>query len=177
MSSHSDHARPNLCRNRLTRSSWAWPLLLLFASPLTRGLAVGGTLVFGTGCTEPTVDDCDQWQSEYLEVCASDDGPCQLLCFDEHDACVVEAQLAKQRRAQRADDIADATVACLAIAVCTLEALDEQDGDGDADEGPDPEPLPEPDPNDDWGEDWGEQTRSEELDLVGSAQTTDLPQQ
>jgi hypothetical protein len=175
MSSHSDHARPNLCRNRLTRSPWALPLVLLIASPLTRSLAIGGTLVFGTGCSEPTVDDCDQWLSECLEVCASDDGPCQIACYEEQDVCLEEAYLAEERHAERVDAIAEASVACLAITVCTLESLDEQDGDGDGDEGTVPEP--EPDENDDWGEDWGEQSPSEELELASPEHVPDLPEE
>lgn len=175
MSSHSDHARWNLCRNPLTRSPWAWPLLLLFASPLTQGLAVGGTLVFGTGCAETTVDDCDQWQAECLDVCASDDGPCQLLCYADHDVCVEDAYHAEERAAERADAIADAGVACLAVTVCTLESLDDGEGDGDGDDWSQPEP--EPDPTDDWGEDWGEQSPGEQLELVSPAQWTDLPEE
>lgn len=171
MSSHSDHARPNLCRNPLTRSPWAWPLLLLIASPLTRGLAVGGTLVFGTGCAEPTTDDCDQWRTECIEACASDDGACQLLCAEEHDVCIEEAYWAEERQAERADAIADASLACLAVAVCTLESI----GDPDSEDDEWPEPEPEPAPEDDWGEDWGEQSPSEALELTSPADWTDLP--
>jgi hypothetical protein len=175
MSSHSDHARFNLCRNPLTRSPWALPLVLLFASPLTRSFAIGGTLVFGTGCSEPTIDDCDQWQTECLEVCALNDVACQRLCYDEHETCVEEAYLAEERNAERVDAIADASVACLAVAVCTLDSLDEQDGDGDGDDWSEPEP--EPDSNDDWGEEWGEQGPSEALELVSPAGYTDLPEE
>jgi hypothetical protein len=174
MSSHSDHARPNLCRNRITRSPWALPLLLLIASPLTRGLAIGGTLVFGTGCAEPTLDDCDQWLTECLEVCAADDGVCQIACYDEQDVCIEEAQLAKERNAERVEAVADATAACLAIAVCTLDALEEGEGEGDEDDGPEPEPEGDAD---DWGEDWGEQSPSEDLELASQAQWTDLPEE
>lgn len=200
MSSLSDHARPNqpmereasphggvtsggfhgrettLCRNRLTRSPWALPLLLLIASPLTRGLAIGGTLVFGTGCAEITEKDCDQWQAECIEVCAPDDGACQIACYDEHDVCIEEAYLAKERNADRVEAIADASAACLAVAVCTLESLDDIEGDGDGDGDEWTEPEPEGDPNDDWGEDWGEQSPDETLELASPAQLTDLPE-
>jgi hypothetical protein len=172
MSSHSDHARPNLCRNPLTRSPWAVPLLLLFASPLTRSLAIGGTMMFGTGCAEPTVDDCDQWQAECLELCRSDDAACQLACYEERDVCIEEAAAAEDRHAERVDAIADAGVACLAVAVCTLESLDDGDGEGDGDDGSEPEP----EPSDDWGEDWGEQTPSEALELSSSVELSDLPE-
>jgi hypothetical protein len=172
MSSHSNHARPNLCRNQLTRSPWAWPLLLLIASPLSRGLAVGGTLMLGTGCTD--VYDCDQWRTECRETCAPDDVECLIACEDEYDLCVEEVYLAAERRAERADAIADASVACFAVAMCTLESI------GDEDEGstydPEPEPQPEPDPNDDWGEDWGEQNPAEELEVFTPTEFPDLPE-
>lgn len=180
MSSHSNHARPNLCRNPLTRSPWVLPLLLLIASPVTKGLAVGGTLVFGTGCAEPTVDECGQWLNECVRACASDDGPCQLLCYEEHDVCVEEAYYAEERTAERVDAIADASMACLAVAACTFESLSEdegggeEEGEGDGDEWPVPDAEPEPDSSDDWGEDWGEQNPSEELALSSPA---DLPEE
>lgn len=187
MSSHSDHARWNLCRNSFTRSRWSIPLLLLFASPLTRGLAVSGTLMVGTGCAEPTYDECDQWLSECLETCAPDDVICQGLCEADAEACYEDAYEAKERRAQAADDIADATVACFAVAMCTLDALDEGesegdgDGDGDDSEWPDdpvpaPDPEPTDDPTDDWGEDWGELDPDDELELT-PMQLTDLPEE
>jgi hypothetical protein len=133
--------------------------------------------MFGTGCAEPTLDECAQWQTECIEVCAPDDEACRALCYDEHDVCVEEAYLAKEQQAERADAIADASIACFAIAMCTLESLDEQDGDGDGDEWSEPEPQPEPQPDssDDWGEDWGEQGPSEALELASPAQLTDLP--
>jgi hypothetical protein len=182
MSSHSNHARPNLCRNPLTRSPWVWPLLLLIASPLTRSLAVGGTLVFGTGCAEPTVDECGQWLNECVRACASDDGKCQLACYEENDVCIEEAYYAAERNAERVDAIADASVACLAVAACTLESLGEDEGDGEGEgeggEWPEPSSEPEPDSSDDWGEDWGEQNPIEELELSNSpAQHTDLPEE
>jgi hypothetical protein len=172
MPSHSDHDRPSLCRNPLTRSPWAWPLLLLIASPLTRGLAVGGTLMFGTGCSEPTYDDCEQWQTDCLEVCMPDDAGCPLACESDHDVCIEEADAAKERHEDRVDAIGEASEACLAVAVCTLETLGDGDGHSDDDE----LPVPEPDDSDDWGEDWGEQSPGEELEIT-QTQWTDLPEE
>jgi hypothetical protein len=176
MSSHSDHARLNLCRNRLTRSPWAWPLLLLIASPLSRSLAVGGTLLFGTGCSEPSYDDCEQWRTECIDVCAPDDAECLVTCETDYDLCIEEAYLAQERHAERVDAIADASVACFAVALCTLESLGDPDSE-DEDDWSQPEPEPEPVPNDDWGEDWGEQTPSEELEVFPPEQWTDLPEE
>jgi hypothetical protein len=172
MSSHSDHARPNLCRNRLTRSPWTWPVLLLIATPLSRALALG-TLMFGTGCSEPTYDDCDQWRSECIEVCAPDDAECLVDCESEHELCIEEAYRAEERHAERVEAVSDASVACLTVALCTLETLG--DPDSEDDEWPEPEPEPEPEPNDDWGQDWGEQTPSEELELSTPEEWPDLP--
>jgi hypothetical protein len=129
--------------------------------------------MLGTGCAEPTVEDCDQRQTECLAACPTDDGACLLQCYEERDVCIEEAYLAEERNAERVDAIADASVACLAVAVCTLDSLEDDEGDGDGDDWPEPEP--EPTPNDDWGEDWGEQTPSEELELVSPAEWTDLP--
>jgi hypothetical protein len=177
MSSHSDHARPNLCRNPFTRSRWSIPLLLLLASPLTRGLAVSGTLMFGTGCAELTYEDCEQWQAECMEACAPDDSTCRAVCEFDAEACFEDAYLAEQRHAERVDAISEAAVACFAVAMCTLDSIDESTSEGDGeDEWSDPEPEPEPDPNDDWGEDWGEQNPDQELEL-GAVSLTDLPEE
>jgi len=185
MSSHSDHDRWNLCRNSFTRSRWSIPLLLLFASPLTKGLAVSGTLMVGTGCAEPSYDECEQWRTECLRECSPADSACQQVCEADADACFEDAYAAQERRAETADDIADAAVACFAVAMCTLDALDESEGDGDGDgddsEWPeDPVPAPDPEPTDnppgDWGEDWGELTPDDELEL-SPEQLTDLPEE
>jgi hypothetical protein len=173
MSSHSDHARPNLCRNPFTRSPWTWPLLLLIASPLSRALMVGGTMAFGTGCSEPSLDDCDQWRTECIEVCAPDDAECRITCESDHEVCIEDAYLAAERHAERAEAVADASVACFAVAMCTLESI----GDPDNEDDEWPEPEPEPEPNDDWGQDWGEQDPSEELELANPAELPDLPEE
>jgi hypothetical protein len=163
MSSHADPARPNPCRNPFTRSPWTWPLLLLIVSPLSRALAVGGTMAFGTGCAEPTYDDCDQWQTECLEICAPDDAQCRDDCELDHDGCIEEADLAKQRQAERVDAISEASRACFAVAICTLESVGNPHSEDD--ESPTPEPEPEPDSTDDSGE------------QSPSAEVSDLPEE
>ena len=149
MPSDRCHARASWCRNRITRSPWAIPLILVFASPLAQGLAVSGTLVLGSGCTAPSYDECDQSRDECVELCPLDDYACIPACYDEHAECLDEADAAADRRAEAADVAAEIAVAC-AVAACTFSDED----DGDSDDGYDPEPAPEPD---DWGEDWGEQ--------------------
>ncbi len=176
MSSHSEHARWNLCRNPFTRSRWSIPLVLLLASPLSRSLAVGGTLMFGTGCSEPTYEECDRALIECREACAPEDYSCRVECEAEADFCYEEAYYADERRAERADAIAEASVACVTVLACTLDSIDESTSEGEGD-GDDEwsEPEPEPDPNDDWGEDWGEQNPTDELEL-GAAPLPDLPE-
>lgn len=180
MSSHSEHARWNLCRNPFTRSRWAVPLLLLLASPMSRGLAVGGTMLMGTGCAELTTEDCEFARAECIEACAPDDAYCRAVCESDADVCFEEAYRAEERHAERVEAVSDATAACLTIAVCTLETIGDShqgdgDGDGDGDEWSEPEPEESPQPGpDDWGEDWGEQTADDELPLT---QLTDLPEE
>jgi hypothetical protein len=166
MPSPLSHAPRSLCRNRLTRSPWAIPLLLLITSPLTRGLAITGTLAFGTGCSEPapTIEACTQWQIECVDTCGIDNfEACLWACEDDHAACLDDAYYESERRAETAEGLADAGVACLAVTACTLESLGDGDGDGDDGDGDDwSEPEPEPD---DWGEDWGEQVPADPSEL------------
>jgi hypothetical protein len=154
------------------------PLLLLIASPLTRGLAITGTLAFGTGCNEraPSIQECSQWQIECVDACGSDDFEgCLWACEADHEACLDEAYYADDRRAESAEALADAGIACLAITACTLESLVDGDGDGDDGDGDD---WSEPEP-DDWGEDWGEQVPADPSEIQGyedeAAVPLDLP--
>jgi hypothetical protein len=140
---------------------------------MSRALAVGGTLAFGTGCAEVTHDDCEQWRTECLETCRPDDADCRAVCEIDYEVCGEEAYYAEERHAERVDAIADASVACLAVAICTLESIG--DSESEDDQYPTPEPEPEPSSNDDWGEDWGEQSPSEELELFNPAEYPDLP--
>jgi hypothetical protein len=176
MSSHSDHDHPSLCRNPFTRSPWALPLLLLIASPVSRVVAVGGTLTFGTGCAEPHYEDCDQFLSECLETCVPNDAECLAVCELDHRGCMEAAYEAEVERGNEADAIADAALACVAVAACTLESIGDSHEEDD-NEYPEPEPVPEPNSNDDWGEDWGEQNPSDELELVNPAEYSDLPEE
>ncbi|KIG17999.1 hypothetical protein DB30_02214 [Enhygromyxa salina] len=147
------------------------PILLLFASPLTRALAISGTLAFGTGCGEaPSQDECTQWHAECVETCSSDSFEgCLWTCEAEYDDCLDEAEQASVRRAESAAAVAEVGVACLAVTLCSLESLGDEDGDGDGDDWSDPEPE-----SDDWGQDWGEQSPLDEAEIA-SPELSDPP--
>ena len=160
MSSQTNHSPSTWCRNRFTRSSWALPLMLLIASPVTRTLAVTGTLVFGTGCNGPTFDDCEQEYEECIALCDENDDECRDDCGQDYDECVDAVYEAAENREAAADAAAEAGMACVAMLACTLEAVG--DGDGDGDDGWD-EPAPS---DDDWGDDWGELEPDDDRELA-----------
>lgn len=171
MSSQTNNDRPTWCRNRLTRASWALPLLLLIASPVTRALAVGGTLMLGTGCAQTTPDDCEQWRSECLDACDPNDGLCMVACEQEFDECLDIAAQDAETRASNAEAAAEVGMACVAALACTLDAIGDSSGDGDGDGDDSDYPVPA---SDDYGDDWGEQQPEDTQGLAAPEDWTDL---
>lgn len=172
MSSTIEPKRPTLCRNQLTRSPWTVVSMLLLASPLTRSLALGGTLALGTGCEAPTQDECEQWYEECVLACEGEDrGPCLSQCRVEREQCYEDIARAAEQREIAVDVVSTLAMSCGSIS-CDSDDDDDWDDPAPAPE-PDPAPPPPPSP-DDWGEDWGELEPDDEPSIDDPA-WSDIP--
>jgi hypothetical protein len=146
-------------------------LLLLIASPVTRALAVGGTLWVGTGCSQTTPEDCEQERTECLSYCDKTDGKCLVACEQDFDYCLDVAVQDSEDRAAQAETAAEVGMACVAMLACTIDAIGDGDGDGDGDDS-DYE-IPEAD---DYGDDWGALDPDDDDQSVATPEPwTDLP--
>lgn len=154
MPSQTHNDRRTRRRIPITRRTWFFPMLLLSASWISRGVAVGSLVVVSACESGPTLEDCDMDYEECRDGCLSAyaEPSCMDRCRDTHRVCTDDAYAALDRAEANAEAAADFAIACGAVLACTAEAVDDSSDPDEGDDGWD-EPAPS---DDDWGEDWGE---------------------